>query len=98
MCQLNVIENELSQHGQICLSQFRRDSTRSATGCIIPKQTCLTPGTVFILADTLSQSLEDVNLYAFPSVPYGQSGLQNHEPQLQGNLDSPELAQNAFVL
>ena len=29
-----------------------------------------------------------------PSVPSGPSGQQNHEPQLQGNLDSPELAQN----
>ena len=33
-----------------------------------------------------------------PSVPFGQSGQQNHEPQLQGNLYSPELARNAFVL
>ena len=33
-----------------------------------------------------------------PSVPSGQNGQQNHGPQLQGYLDSPELAQNAFVL
>ena len=32
---------------------------------------------------------------SIPSVPSGQ---QNHEPQLQGNVDSPELAQNVFVL
>ena len=33
-----------------------------------------------------------------PGVPSGQSGHLNHQPQLQGNLDSPEVAQNAFVL
>ena len=33
-----------------------------------------------------------------PSVPSGPSGPQNHEPQLPGNVDSPELAQNVFVL
>ena len=29
------------------------------------------------------------------SVPCGHSSQQNHEPHVQGNLDSPELAQNA---
>ena len=32
------------------------------------------------------------------SVTSGQNGQQNHEPQLQGNFDSPQLAQNAFIL
>ena len=103
MCQLNVIENELSRHWMIFQSLLQEPFNQIGKWCyhlridlFVTRSSKLAQ---FVSQWMLSACLRRVWMYIpFASVPSGQSGQQNHGPQMQGNLDSPELVLNAFVL
>ena len=85
-CYNCMIENELSRHRQIYQSLFQESFNQICNWWHSPNVDLFTTRynkpAQFVSQLMLSACLWRVGIYDFPSVPCGQSGQQNHEPQI----------------